>query len=745
MGISMQTGVNVIEVGDSLQARLVELESSTPLGMQLNMVYEQPEEVASSVQGFISSVVQALVIVVVVLLFFMGIRVGLIIGAVLLITVAGTLWFMEIAELELQRISLGALIIALGMLVDNAIVVADGMLVRIKSGMKAIDAARETVSQTIWALLGGTIIGILAFSGIGLSQGSTGEFTSSLFWVILISLSLSWVTAITITPLLCSMFIKAGNKSEVQQDAYSGIIFRAYKVILNKVLNYKVITLGLVFAMFTASLVGFGHLKESFFPDASTPMFFVDVWQVEGTDIHATRDSVLNIEQYIRDQQGVESTTSFIGGGALRFTLVYAPEAQTTSYGQIIVKTETKEQIPELEKIISAYIANNFPDIEPRIKKMSIGPGGDGKIEARFSGSDPTVLRNLSTQAQNILHQDSEAIEVRDNWRQPVKVLQPIFNEKAGLRLGISRDDIMEALQFSMSGKSVGTYRDGNHLLSIYMRTPEAERNDINSLQELYVYSPILDRSVPISQVTNGIKVEWENGIIRNRDRLHTITVTANPSGDLASPLFNRVRGQIESIELPAGYQLEWGGEFENSQRAQTNLFSQLPGGFILMIIVSILLFGQLKQPLIIWLVVPLAIIGVTCGLLVADGAFDFMALLGALSLIGLLIKNAIVLIDEIDSQRNSGKPVHEAIVDSSLSRLRPVAMAASTTILGLIPLLSDVFFVNMSITIMAGLGFATLLTLLVVPVLYASLFKDKKGLDKKDKKVKEERIELKT
>ncbi|MEH6453113.1 MAG: efflux RND transporter permease subunit, partial [Psychromonas sp.] len=311
LGISMQPGVNVVAVGERLTKRFQELLPITPLGMELQPIYDQPTEVDNSVNGFIISVVQALVIVVVVLLFFMGVRVGLIIGAVLLITVAGTIWIMQLSGMELQRISLGALIIALGMLVDNAIVVAEGMLVRIKGGMDPSKAAGETIDQTIWPLLGGTIIGIVAFSGIGFSVSSVGEFASSLFWVILISLSLSWFTAITTTPLLCAMFIKPDKKVEGDEqvkDPYAGALFQLYKKLLLLALRFRWITVSLVVTLFVASIIGFGYVKQGFFPDSNTPLFFVDVWEVEGTDIHRTRDDALKVEAFLLEQAGVVST-----------------------------------------------------------------------------------------------------------------------------------------------------------------------------------------------------------------------------------------------------------------------------------------------------------------------------------------------------------------------------------------------------------------------------------------------------
>lgn len=726
LGISMQSGTNVVAVGERLQQRFQELLPITPMGMQIEAIYDQPAEVNNSVNGFIISVLQALVIVVVVLLFFMGVRVGLIIGAVLLITVAGTLWIMQMAGMELQRISLGALIIALGMLVDNAIVVAEGMLVRIKGGMDAVKAAGETVGQTIWALLGGTIIGILAFSGIGFSVSSVGEFAGSLFWVILISLSLSWLTAVTTTPLLCAMFIKPDKKAEDQEesDPYAGMLFQGYKKLLLVALRFRWVTVAIVVALFVSAIIGFGYVKQGFFPDSNTPMFFVDIWEVEGTDIRHTRDDALQVEKFLSEQEGVVSTTTMVGGGAMRFTLVYGPEAATSAYAQLIVKVENKKQIEALQEKVTEFMRVELPNTEPKVKNLRIGPGRDSKIEARFSGPDPKVLRELSEKAQSIMFADSDARDIRDDWRQPVKVIRPLFNEQVGLQLGISRAELTDALKRSSVGTSVGTFRDGNRLLDIVLRAPEDERDDVAKLQDIQIYSPVLGRSIPAGQVITDVETVWENNIIRNRNRAHTIIASANPIGPLASPLFNRLRPQIEAIPLPSGYMLEWGGEYEDGVNASKPLFAALPGGFILMIIASILLFGHIRQPLIIWLVVPMAIIGITAGLLLTGGAFDFMAMLGGLSLVGLLIKNAIVLIEEIDLQKEQGKELFQAIVESSVARMRPVLMAASTTILGLIPLLVDVFFMNMSIAIMAGLGFATILTLVIIPVLYAIFFK---------------------
>jgi multidrug efflux pump subunit AcrB len=722
IGVSMAAGENVVAVGRRLSADLDALLPVIPIGMELATVYDQPAEVEQSVGGFLVSVGQAVLIVLVVLLLFMGLRTGVVIGAVLLITVAGTLFLMNIFGIELQRISLGALVIALGMLVDNAIVVAEGMLVRMESGMRAVTAAGETVQNSLWPLLGGTAIGILAFSAIGLSPDNTGEFASSLFYVILIALSLSWVTALSTTPLLCALLLRpdamAGGR-----DPYAGKVFRLYRGMLAWAIDHRWITLGAVAVLFVCSVIGFGSVRSGFFPDSSTPIFFVDLWEPEGADIRSTRDDALRLGEFIRQQPGVEQTTTVIGGPHQRFTLVYDAKEPTPAYAQIIVRTATRAQIPAVSAATAEYLREEMPWSDPIIKALRIGPGRDAKIEARFSGPDPRVLRQLSEQAEAIMHADGHAVDIRNDWRSPVKVATPVFNEQVARQLGVDLESLGRALKTAFEGATVGVYRDGNRLLPIRVRAPAQERDDIENLRDIQVWSPVLKRTVPVSQVVSRYETRLENAVVRGRDRLQTIIASCNPADGLADPLLQRLQPQIEALELPAGYHLEWGGEYEDAKNARAGLARSLPVGFLLMILTSILLFGKLRQPAIIWLTVPQAIIGVTIGLLATGGAFDFMSLLGALSLIGLLIKNAIVLIEEIDLQIDSGKERYTALLDAAVSRMRPVVLAAATTILGLIPLLSDVFFVNMSVTIMAGLGFASLLTLSVVPTLYAVFF----------------------
>ena len=732
VGISFSSGVNVVEIGKRIEQRINELESFRPIGLELTNIYNQPEEVDKSMQSFMVSLLEAVAIVIAVLLIFMGVKTGILIGSVLLLTVLGTFIFMNMFNIDLQRVSLGALIIALGMLVDNAIVVTEGILIGMKKGQTKLQASLAIISQTSLPLLGATVIGITAFAPIGLSSDATGEFAGSLFWVLLISLLLSWITAITLTPFFANLMFKETKVSKVtnnEASPYQGAIFTGYKALLNLCMQHRAITLLMMVALFVTAIIGFAQVKQSFFPKSNTPMFYLDYWRFQGSDIRETQKDLESIQAYLLTQNKVTQITSTTGRGAPRFMLTYAPEKSYAAYGQLIIRVENRDALNEVMRNLRHHVTNNFPQAQFKIKAMEIGPTTDAKIEARFSGPDPDVLRSLALQASTILKNDGKAFTIRNDWRERTKVIRPQFNEAMGRRLGISKSDIDELLLTNFSGKQVGTYREGTKLLPIIARAPNEERLNIDSLPELQVYSSISNKHVPLTQVVNGFKTDWEDSLIMRRDRKRTITIMADHDilgNETAASLFNRVRAPIEDIELPQGYSFAWGGEYESSGDAQAALFGGLPLGYLVMFAITVLLFNSIKIPFIIWATVPLAIIGVTFGLLMMNSAFSFMALLGLLSLSGMLIKNGIVLVDQINQELNEGKAPYQAVFDSAVSRVRPVSMAAITTILGMIPLLFDVFFESMAVTIMFGLGFATVLTLIVVPVLFTVVYKIK-------------------
>ncbi len=737
VGISFTSGVNVVKIGKKVENRLKELEYARPIGMNIATVYNQPAEVDRSLQGFMLSLLEAVIIVIAVLLIFMGLRSGILIGLVLLLTVLGTFIFMKLFSIDLQRISLGALIIALGMLVDNAIVITEGILIGLKKGQTKLQAALAITNQAYIPLLGATIIAIVAFAPIGLSSDATGEFAGSLFWVLLISLLMSWVTAITLTPFFADLMFKETVKNNKKsskdkpEELYQGAIFNGYKALLSIAMYYRKSTMLIMLLLFIAAVAGFGQVKQSFFPPSNTPMFYLDYWRYQGSDIRETQKDIESIEKYLLTVKNVEQITTTTGRGAPRFMLTYKPQKAYPAYGQLIVRVSNREVLPHVLAKLRLFMTANYPQAQFKLKRMEIGPATNAKIEARFSGADPDVLRNLAVQAKAILSQDSGAFNIQDDWRERTKVIRPQFNEAMGRRVGVTKQDLDQLLQTNFSGKQVGLYREDTKLLPIIARAPKAERLNINSLPELQIYSQSSHQYVPITQIVNKFTTEWEDSLIMRRDRKRTITVMADPDvlGDeTAASLLKRVKPKIDAIKLPSGYSLAWGGELESSTKAKKALFGGLPLGYLIMFIITVLLFNSFKSAIVIWTTVPLALIGVSIGLLTMNAPFSFMALLGLLSLSGMLVKNGIVLVDQINIELTSGKQAYQAVFDSAVSRVRPVAMAAITTILGMIPLLFDVFFKSMAVTIMFGLGFATLLTLIVVPVLYTMLYGIKKS-----------------
>ncbi|RBM56770.1 AcrB/AcrD/AcrF family protein [Vibrio paracholerae] len=724
VGVSFAQGVNVVEVGQRFDRRLAELKYQQPIGIDIAEVYSQPKEVDKSVSGFVVSLGQAVAIVIIVLLFFMGLRSGLLIGLILLLTVLGTFIFMQYFKIDLQRISLGALVIALGMLVDNAIVVVEGILIGTQKGRTRLQAATDIVTQTKWPLLGATVIAVTAFAPIGLSEDATGEYCGTLFTVLLISLMLSWFTAISLTPFFADLFFR-GQKAPAsgeESDPYQGFIFVVYRRFLEFCMKRAWLTMGVLVLGLAASLYGFTKVKQAFFPSSTTPMFMVDVWMPEGTDIRATDAILLELEKWLSAQESVDSVTTTAGRGLQRFMLTYSPEKSYAAYGEIITRVTDYQQLAALMARFRAHLDARYPQINYKLKQIELGPGGGAKIEARIVGSDPTVLRSIAAQVMDVMYADPGAYNIRHDWRERTKVLEPQFNESQARRYGITKADVDEFLAMSFSGKTIGVYRDGTTLMPIVARLPEEERVDIRNIEGMKIWSPALSEYIPLQQVTLGYEMRWEDPLIVRKNRKRMLTVMADPDllgEETAATLQQRLQPQIEAIPLPPGYFLEWGGEYESSGDAKASLFKTMPLGYLFMFLITVFLFNSVKESLIVWLTVPLAVIGVTTGLLALNTPFGFMALLGFLSLSGMLLKNGIVLLDQIEIEMHSGKDPYLAVVDASLSRVRPVCMAAVTTILGMIPLLPDIFFRPMAVTIMFGLGFATVLTLIVVPVLY--------------------------
>jgi multidrug efflux pump subunit AcrB len=725
LGISTVPDGNVVTMGDAVAARFRELRPQIPLGVEVGIIAVQSQAVTTAINSFLVSLLQAVAIVVVVLLLFMGLRSGLLIGFILFLTIAGSFIVMPQMGVMLERISLGALIIALGMLVDNAIVVVDGMLVKMQQGVEKVRAAVETVQQTAWPLLGATVIAILAFAAIGTSQDATGEYTRSLYTVILISLMLSWVTAVTVTPLLGIMVLKPKlpKPGEEPADPYGGVFYTKFRGLLGGAIRRRAITLGVVVGVFVLSLVGFGRVKQSFFPNSTRPQFMIDYWLPQGSQIASTERDVAEIEQWLMEQESVTSVASVVGAGAMRFLLTYVPEKENPAFAQFLVDVEDSRLIDGMLLQFQEHLERAYPGAMVQTRKFILGPGEPGKIQARFYGPDPDVLRSLASETETIFRAEPNLYGIKTDWRERVKVVRPVVADEQANLAGITRTDIATALLAGFEGASFGVYRERDELLPIIARAPETERADVSNIGNIQIYSPAAGRAIPLRQVVSGFETTFEDEIIVRMDRRRAIKVLADPRVGEAPPMLAELRPVVEAIELPEGYSLEWWGEYRDSARAQASLAASFPVFVLMMVLITVALFNSLKQTAVIWLVVPLALIGVTLGLLSTAQPFGFMALLGFMSLSGMLIKNAIVLIDEINSQRGGDQSDFNAILQAAVSRLRPVGMAAATTILGMLPLVPDAFFVAMAVTVMFGLGVATLLTMVVVPTLYATFY----------------------
>ncbi len=765
IGIAISTvlGGNAVTMGNAVLKRLDELKSQIPVGMELVEIAMQSKAVTKAVNGFVINLLEAVAIVIVVLAIFMGLRSGIIIGFILILTIAATFVVMGYYHITLERISLGALIIALGMLVDNAIVVVDGMKVKMQQGMDGLQAAKEIVDQNAMPLLAATAVAIMAFASIGGMSNSTGEYCQSLYYVILISLSLSWITAVTTTPLVTKQFILSKKDRENMGsagEAYGGKFYQIYRNFLSIAIKHRWITIGIVVGLFALSVFGFGFVKQLFFPASTRPQFIVECFFREGIHIEETARQVKRIEEYLAKQEGVTQVASAIGGGHPRFLLTYGvPVEAANQYSSILVSVDDYRKIDAMQPRLQKELEEMFPDACINVKKFVLGPANGGKIQLRINGDDPEELRAMAEKAVQIFRQEG-AKAVRTEWGDKVKVPVPILAEDRAMALGITRPMVAQAIEANFSGVTTGVYREGINLIPIIARAPDRERDTIEDLSEIQVFSPMAQRYIPILQVLNGLETKWENARVSRWHRRQMIKIHADPRQELPAELMARVKPRIEQtlgVDLAAyrgkpleegeewtaktipikyddilplkgkpGYFIAWGGELEDSSDSQKQLAANIPIYFGMMVLIVIFMFNAFRQPLIIWLTVPLALIGVTAGLLLLKQPFGFMALLGLMSLSGMLIKNALVLIDQIDINIRSGMKGMEAIVESGVSRMQPVMMAALTTMMGMIPLFQDAFFVSMAVTIVFGLGFATVLTLVFVPVLYATFFKIK-------------------
>lgn len=728
VSLTNATGVNVVDVGKAVDARLAELEAQLPIGLELQKVHWMSDVVDESISGFFISLLEAVGIVLVVLALSMGWRMGLLIGIDLLLTILGTFIVMSMMGIDLQRMSLGALVIALGMMVDNSIVVADGFVVRLQQGMDRKQAAIESAGGPSMPLLGATVVAVMAFYPIGASPESTGEYCLSLFTVVGLSLMISWVISMTLTPIKCIDMLPAPKPGEEGEDAYGGKMFVLFRGLFVKVLRLRILFMAAMLGLLVASVLGFGMIEQLFFPDSSMTKFMIDFYNPQGTRIEVTSDLMSRLEEKLLKDDRVETVSSFVGSGPPRFYLPVEPEKANPAYGQLVVNVKELKDIDPILAEFDPWTKDAFPDSLVMLRKFAVGPANTWKFDARISGPADANTDELRAQAEKIIQilRDEPLIgPIETDWRQRVQMLVPVYNQERARWAGVSREDLANSTKRAYDGRPIGQFREGDELIPIILRHPAKDREKLGSFDVLQVQPGLSTSTVPMAQVTDDVLVEWEEQLIFRRDRRRTISILANPVLGVTLPtVMAKIRTKVETIDLPPGYIFEWGGETESSEKSQKGLIPGIVPALAVILFIIVALFNAFRHPMVILCTIPFALIGIVGGLLGFGAPFGFMALLGAMSLAGMMIKNAIVLLDEVNANLDLGKTQYQSVIDAAMSRLRPVVLAAATTVLGVVPLLQDVFWVGMAITIMAGLTVGTFLTMFVVPALYCIFFK---------------------
>ena len=725
------SGGNVVHTGQNLDRRIEEMLPNIPIGLEIHKVSWQADEVTVAINSFMGSLIQAIVIVLGVLTLAMGWRMGVIIGTGLVLTILATFLVMAIFGIDLQRMSLGALIIALGMMVDNSIVVADGMYTRMAQGMERKQAAIEAAKTPSMPLLGATVVAVMAFYPIFASTANAGEYCRTLFTVVAIALIASWLIGMTMTPLQCIDMLPDPKEGSEGDDPYDTAFFRGYKSILEWSLRQRVLFMGTMVGLLVVSVIGFQLVTQMFFPFASRPQMMVDFWFPEGTRIQDVSEQMKIAEDRLKEEDVVVSTTSFIGQGPPRFYLPVDSEFPTQAYGQIIINVSDYSALVELQDTMENWSRDQPFDNMARPRLYGVGPSDTWPLEVRFSGpaeADLNYLRDLGRRGMEVLYGAPLAKNIRTDMREQVKKVVPEFSQERGRWASVDRRDLANATKRSFDGLQVGLYREGRDLYPILLRSTDDER-DASGLSTLQIQQSMQTETVPMAQVVDSVETQWEDPIIIRFNRRRAVTVQGQAINGFTFPqLQETVSEEFDRMEdeLPPGYEMFWDGEYRSTVDAQASLVPGVVPAVVIILFIIVMLFNAFRPPIIIILTIPFALIGITWGLVVTGAAFGFVALLGAMSLAGMMIKNSIVLLDQVNIELAGGKSPYDAVVAAGISRVRPVALAAATTVLGVIPLLPDTFWVGMAVTIMSGLTFGTVLTMLVVPVLYAILHRIK-------------------
>jgi multidrug efflux pump subunit AcrB len=716
LAVSPREGINVVSLGDTLRKVIADYQQELPLGAEIGIAAFQPDEVQKSISSFLVNLLESILIVVAILFIFMGWRSASIVGGTLMLSILCTLIYMLLFDIALQRVSVGTFILALGMLVDNSIVITDMISTKLKKGIDRLEATTSTVKETGVPLLAATVIAFTGASPVFFSTTDSGEFSLSVFQVLCSSLLFSWIIAMTITPLMCWKWLKTETAKE-EEPVKESKFMQQYGKAVRWTINSPKKAIMLIAPLLLVTLIIALKLPVNFMPYSDRPLIFLDYWLPNGSKIEQTSADMKKIEQWLLKQPQVKDVSTFIGESAPRFSVTVEPEPLDPSYGQFLINVNDYAEINTLVQSGDTWLRENFPNAEPRFRNLKLATKDKYSLEARFSGPDPEILHQLSDQAQDILAAHPQTKYIRDDWRQQSTMLVPILNQEEGRRSDLNRLDIAAAIQRSTDGFLVSVFRQNDRLIPIKMRSPDSNMGNLDSIP---VRSLLGGHGAPLGHLISEFKLEGEESMIWRRNRMPTISAQADiQQGVIATKVQSEIAPAIEAITLPPGYTMEWGGEYHEARRAVVDIFSQLPKAALISLVIMVALFNGFSQAAIILITLPLASIGIVAMMMFTGKPFGFMALVGAIALSGMIIKNGIVLLDQIGIFRKKGLSIKEAVEMATLDRTMSISMGALTTLLGMIPLLSDQLFGQMAACIIGGLAVATFLSLFIMPALY--------------------------
>ena len=725
IGISTEAGVDVVKAGAKIDGVLASLTRQMPVGMELTVLYPENRIAREANSTFVLNLAESVAIVILIIMLVMGFRAGVLIGSSLLFSIGGTLLLMQFLGEGLNRTSLAGFIIAMGMLVDNAIVVTDNAQQAMLRGAGRSKAVVDGANAPRWSLLGATLIAIFSFLPLYLAPSSVAEIVKPLFVVLALSLLLSWVLALTQTPLFGNFMLRV---KPLGRDPYDTKFYRAFDRFLAALLRRRWAVVAVVVGLFALSLVVMGLMPQNFFPSLDKPYFRADVLLPEGYDIRDTERNLLSMEEWLREQPEVKTVSMTLGSTPPRYYLASSSVSMRPNFGNVLVELHDKRQTESVEARFNAWVTANLPDVWLRSSLFKLSPVPDAAIEFGFIGENADTLRRLTAAAEEVMWRTPGAVNIRNGWGNRVPMWQPVYSQMKGQRIGITRSQMARGITIATQGYALGEYREGDEFMPILLKDENIGSYNLTNLQALPIFSPS-GKVFSIEQATDGFRFDFRPGVIKRFNRQRVMKAQCDPArGVNTMQLFAALRDSIDrAVALPEGYSMKVFGEQESQQESNEALAEYMPLTLVLILIVLLLLFRNYREPVVILLMIPLIFIGVVLGLAVTGKVFNFFSLLGLLGLVGMNIKNAVVLVEQIGVLRAAGKDPYEALTSATRSRIVPVAMASGTTILGMLPLLFDSMFGAMAATIMGGLLVATLLTVCVLPVVYALFYNIRK------------------